>query len=295
MAEKITEIEGFEKLVVKSQLSGIVSDIVKLLHDEDTNVTNAYKALVGELGNKSEQDGETPAVPHTVKSFVEAAIAGVNGAAEELAGKVQDNADAIALLNKNKDNVGSVDYKIAEAFKTFTTELGEADVIDSFKDLLDYAATHKGEYTDLIALVGSLPADAGVTTIVAYAEKLAAAAQKEADDRIKAIEDDYLKAADKTELSTAIGDEKTRAEGAEKDITDRLDIIEGEETQAGSIKKALKDAKDYADGLAGNYDEAGAAAAVQGETTLTVADLAAALNGAVMTDTDVAEIKALIK
>ena len=35
---------------------------------------------------------------------------------------------------------------------------------------------------------------------------------------------------------------------AKKAVTDRLDVIEGKETVKGSIKKALKDAKDYASG-----------------------------------------------
>lgn len=92
-----------------------------------------------------------------------------------------------------------------------------------------------------------------------------------------------------TGLYKLIADEVVRATGAENALSGRLDTIEGE--GVGSIKKAVKDledgqvktnkeaieainnestgilkkAKDYADGLAGNYDKAGAAAAVKSE------------------------------
>lgn len=56
-------------------------------------------------------------------------------------------------------------------------------------------------------------------------------------DAVKKIADDAAKAA---------ADEATRAQNAEKDLDARLDVIEGE--GEGSIKKALADAKTYADG-----------------------------------------------
>jgi hypothetical protein len=47
-------------------------------------------------------------------------------------------------------------------------------------------------------------------------------------DAIDAIEADYLKAADKTELSDAIGAEKTRAEGIESGLRTDVDVIKGD-------------------------------------------------------------------
>lgn len=48
------------------------------------------------------------------------------------------------------------------------------------------------------------------------------------DGRVKAIEDDYLKGADKTELSDAIAGEKTRAEGIEAGLNTRLGAVEAD-------------------------------------------------------------------
>ena len=52
----------------------------------------------------------------------------------------------------------------------------------------------------------------------------------------------------RTEISAEIdGDVKALADGAVKTNTDAIAIINGADTQEGSIAKALKDAKDYAD------------------------------------------------
>lgn len=76
-----------------------------------------------------------------------------------------------------------------------------------------------------------------------YADELNSAM----DTRVAAIEDDYLKAADKTALQGAIEAEKTRAEGVEADLAED---ISAETTRATAAEaKALQDAKDYADGL----------------------------------------------
>lgn len=214
------------------QLSAIVTDIVALIKSEDVKVTNAYKALVGELGNKPLAEGETEAVPHTVVSYIAAKIAEINGAADVLEGRVLANENAITLLNNNAETVGSVDYKINQAFNDFVTKVSNDEVVNTFKEMIDYVAAHKTEYANLGALVGTLPAGATSTTVVGYAKEVADAAQAEADARIKAIEDDYLKAADKTELTNAIGTAKSEAIAAvqgetENTVKDLEDAVNG--------------------------------------------------------------------
>lgn len=190
------EIKSITGIISQSQLSGIVSDLVTFIKGQDTNVTNAYKALVGELGKT---EGENP-VDHTVKSYIDAAIAGVTSDAGELEGRVADAEAAIEKLNGNSEVVDSVDYKITQAFNDFATKVSDDKVVNTFKEMVDYVAAHGTEYTNLAALVGSLPEGCEQTTVVAYAKAMADAAQAEADGRIKAIEDDYLTSADKTEL-----------------------------------------------------------------------------------------------
>ena len=78
-------------------------------------------------------------------------------------------------------------------------------------------------------------------------------------------------------LNTAITTEKTRAEGAEEALSDRIDSLTGSShshdnktvldgvtaEKVAAWDAAEQNAKDYADGLAVNYDAAGAAAGVK--------------------------------
>ena len=120
---------------------------------------------------------------------------------------------------------------------------------------------------DLEAYVGTIPTDekyADITNVISYvnkkAEETLASAQggssetaasvkqqldnyksendtrvKTAEDAIDAIEADYLKAADKTELANAIGAEKTRAEGIEAGLRTDVDAIKGDYLKAADI------------------------------------------------------------
>jgi hypothetical protein len=68
----------------------------------------------------------------------------------------------------------------------------------------------------------------------------------------KALKDakDYTDAEVAQEVSdrqAAVSAEETRAMAAEESLSDRLDVIEGADNVVGSVSKALKDAKDYAD------------------------------------------------
>lgn len=148
----------------------------------------------------------------------------------------------------------------------------------------------------LAELVGTLPEGTTAENVVAYIDaKTANIASDETvgaiDNRVKAIEADYLVAADKTELSEAIAAEKERAEGVEEGLQNQINLImnnpgtkdvidsiaeftqyvadhgtiaEGMRTDINKNKEdiaainnadtgILKQAKDYADGLADNY------------------------------------------
>lgn len=112
-------------------------------------------------------------------------------------------------------------------------------------------------------IVGSLDTN-DARTIAAINDELDAIilAASGVETRVKAIEDDYLKAADKTELGNAIKalkgtSEDTKAEdtvmgvkayvadlaaGAVKDNTDAIAVLNGNASQAGSVDKKIQDA-----------------------------------------------------
>lgn len=63
---------------------------------------------------------------------------------------VAQNTNAIATLNGNSSVDGSVDKKIADAINTFATQVSNDGTVNTYKELIDYAATHGAEFTELV-------------------------------------------------------------------------------------------------------------------------------------------------
>lgn len=107
------------------------------------------------------------------------------------------------------------------------------------------------EVDALEGYVGTFTASEGVDTVVKYIdaktaniasdETVSALADRvtQAENDIDAIEADYLKAADKTELSNAIAAEATRATGVEAGLRTDVDVIKGDYLKAAD-KEALQ-------------------------------------------------------
>lgn len=66
-----------------------------------------------------------------------------------LRGKVTANETAIATLNGTSAVEGSVDKKVSDAINDFATKVSDDQIINTFKELIDYAADHKDEYSTL--------------------------------------------------------------------------------------------------------------------------------------------------
>lgn len=188
----------------------------------------------------SDKVGAVPAGKTVVKMIEDAqAAATYNDTAVKA--DIKKNADAIGVLNGS--GAGSVDKKITDAFNDFATKVSDDGVVNSYKELIDWAATHgaeaatmAGEITTLKNILKGIGGTGESATVVAYVTSAIAALKI----------GDYAKAADLTALAKRV----TAAEG-------KITTLTGDEKTAGSVKKALADAKAYADGLAPNYDKVG--------------------------------------
>lgn len=131
------------------------------------------------------------------------------------------------------------------------------------------AVKAQGDVDGLKAYVGTFTASEGVDTVVKYIdaktaniasdETVSALANRvtQAEKDIDAIEADYLKAADKTELSNAINAEKERAVGIEGDLETRLAAVEGDylkEEDRTALSDAIDAEKERAMGVEGGLD-----------------------------------------
>lgn len=235
ITDKIGAIDGTVKKYIDDKTAGIVTDASM------EALTKRVDAAENNVNTLSEKVGTVPAGKTVVKMIEEAKTAATYDDAAVKA-DIKKNADAIGVLNGS--GVGSVDKKITDAFNDFATKVSDDGVVNSYKELIDWAATHGAEAAtmagEITALKNILKGIGGVgesATVVAYVTK--------AIENLKI--GDYAKASELTALAQRV----TAAEG-------KITTLTG--TGEGSVKKALVDAKAYADGLAGNYDAKGDAA-----------------------------------
>lgn len=139
--------------------------------------------------------------------------------------------------------IGSVDGDDTKSVRAISAEevakivAGADESYDTLKEISDWISSHTTDAAAMNSAILALQAivdgignteNGEKATVVAYVA-----------DAIDALKiGDYAKAADLTALAA-------RVEAAEG----KLATLTGEETVDGSVKKALKDAKDYADGL----------------------------------------------
>ena len=70
---------------------------------------------------------------------------------EALQEQITDNKEAIEVLNGTGE--GSVDKKITDAFNKFATDVTNDDVVNSYKELIEWAATHGGEAAEMAGAI----------------------------------------------------------------------------------------------------------------------------------------------
>ena len=190
----------------------------------------------------------------------------------------------VAILKGDKNTEGSVAYQVAQIVA------GADASYDTLKEIADWIMSDQtgaakmandikanaDAITDLEALVGTIPAEATATDIVGYIAEYVQA-QLTASDLSQ-----YAKAEDFNALKDVVGDETKGLVKGLADVTTKatdnesaIATLNGADTVEGSVAKAVKDAKAYADGLAVNYataeqgSKADAAAAAIGVETNT--------------------------
>lgn len=177
-----------------------------------------------------------------------------------------DDATALASAKEYADSLAT-NYESAGSVASAKTELqGKIDAVEAKADAASAANTAtQSDLDKLEALVGTLPTTATATDVIGYVdEKTAGIATSEnlaalttrvtqAEKDIDTIEADYLKAADKTELSDAITAEATAARAAEQVNANAIKAISDDylktsdktalETSIAAAKKAGDDAQ----------------------------------------------------
>lgn len=173
-------------------------------------------------------------------------IDALEGRMDTAEGDIADNAAAIELLNKTDGTVGSVKKTVDDAIAAIVASAPED--FDTLKEISDWISGHASDASAMnsdIAELKRLTAGLGTTGDPAAAKTV----KQYVDDAIAGLAiGDYAKAADLTALAARVT------------ALENLGITVAKVT---AWDAAEQNAKDYADGLASNYDAAGAAATAE--------------------------------
>ena len=162
----------------------------------------------------------------------------INNLNGNLSGRIDlkaDKADLGTLASKNE----VTEAELGEALKTLINSKAAQADLEALQQTVDnlgaLGSKDKIEFSDLAeALQTLINSKADATALQAEVERATAAEEANAA-AIKAISDDYLKAADKTELSNAIAAEKERAEGVEAGLQTQINTIMNNPDAEGAI------------------------------------------------------------
>lgn len=188
---------------------------------KDTAIAAAKKAGTDAQDAVNTLSGKVGTVPEnkTVVEMISDAQAAATYNDTEVKAGIKANADAITKLNGTSAVEGSVDKKVADAINEFATKVSDDQTVNTFKELIDYAADHKDEYSTLsgevqanktaIATLNGKDTDAGsvAKTVKDAVDAAQATLQGNIDKKVDKVEGKGLSTNDYTT------DEKTKLEG----------------------------------------------------------------------------------
>lgn len=138
------------------------------LNTEITNRTNADSALdskiTQEVTDRKAADTTLQNNINTVQANLTTEISNRTSADSNLQNQITTNKKAIDVLNGASE--GSVSKQITDAFNDFATKMSDDGVVNTYKELVDYAAEHSEEAA---AMAGSITENAtAIESLEAY-------------------------------------------------------------------------------------------------------------------------------
>lgn len=304
------------KLTTKVAGNIVVTNADGTISDGGVKVADiATKAEVQAVSDKaaanesaiSAINNETTGILAKAKEYADGKDASI-AAAKAAADKAQDDVDALTprvsavetdLATLKGTGEGSVKKQIDDAFNDFATKVSDDNVVNTFKELVDYCATHSSDaaemagdiqanaaaIAELETFIGTLPEGTSAKTVIEYINsKVGAVDFSEAIATAKQEAIDAASADATSKANQALADAKAYTNSKNDAMNDRVTTVEGKvstlETaiaEGGSVDLAIKDAK-----KAGT-DAAIAAAAAQADVD-TLEGTVATISGKVNTN-----------
>lgn len=290
----------------KLELSGVQSTIGQQMENLTNTVANNDTEVRKDFAAADAQTLQS------AKSYADG-LFGEGSDFADLEGRVAANEDAIEVLNGTEAVTGSVANTVAKAINDWAEKATENDTIDTFKELIDYAAEHGSEYSTLAGVVqghttaiDTLNGDGAGSVAKTVADAVAAeAVLREAADnalgqRIDAIVNES--GTIDTKVAAAVNAEKERAMAAEKVNSDAISGVDGrvaaieEDYLKAADKTELSDKISALENVAGAGQIAAAQAAAEAaQSTADDAVATANANKAAIEAMDLAEVSGYVK
>lgn len=134
----------------------------------------------------------------TVTAYIDEAVENGQYDDTQVKADIKANADAIAVLNDADTVDGSVAKTVKDAIDDFATKISDDGTINTFKELIDYAASHTAEFSELSGEVQANKTaietlnGTGTTSV---SGKISAAIGEVGEKTVKAYVDDAIEAA----------------------------------------------------------------------------------------------------
>lgn len=144
-----TNIVGY----IQEKTSGVVTsedldELTNRVTSAETDIDNIQKDYL-KSADKTELSDAISVEATTARAAEKANADAIDVVKDD----VSTNENAIATLNGNSSVEGSVDKKIAVAINEFATQISDDDTVNTYKELINYAATHGAEFTELVGEV----------------------------------------------------------------------------------------------------------------------------------------------
>lgn len=215
MIEEAQAAATYDDAVVKADIKKNV-DAIAAINDAKTGILKQAQTYA---------DGKDAAIAEAKKVGTDAAAA-VKTLED---GQVKKNADAISVLNGTSAVDGSVDKKVADAINEFSTKISDDSTVNTFKELIDYAAAHQDEYSTLSGNVQK-----NTTAIATLNGDGAGSVNKKVADAIAAI-NKYVEKNGTDRLITEAEGTKLAgiAEGAQVNVIESIKVNNVTQTATG--------------------------------------------------------------
>lgn len=154
-----TEISDFEMRIsyIEDDFIGVDGKFANLFNDfaeykEQNNDAIADNASKVQANQQAIENIQNDYLTSTDKTQIQDDI-------QKVSDKATQNAHAIEILNGESD--GSIKQSIDNAFNEFAANVTNDDVVNTYKELIDYAAAHGPEFATLVGEVDTIKTDVG--------------------------------------------------------------------------------------------------------------------------------------